>query len=273
VKINWPFQVENHKPQGKWLLYLTGHPVVKNGAGSCRLPTGFSPNPLNLNSTQSEESNSRQPKSGPENLLLPYSELFSVHNGEKSQSPTEPPEYSSSVSGRSRREVEQIVSPLRVRSEDPNDPGQLVVRLDCDRGTAKCLTVTCQIYNLKANNSFTIEIKSRLWNATLVEDYSNIDRVEILSKAAVIVDPVYTQEVSNDYKSIVTVALPDHQLEPLQTPSWWIYVVAVACGILLLVVIILILTKIGFFKRKRPDDELDYMMSANFEKARLNGDM
>merc|ERR1719422_2193555 len=71
VKINWPFQVENHKPQGKWLLYLTGHPVVKNGAGSCRLPTGFSPNPLNLNSTQSEESNSRQPKSGPENLLLP----------------------------------------------------------------------------------------------------------------------------------------------------------------------------------------------------------
>ena len=49
--------------------------------------------------------------------------------------------------------------------------------------------------------------------------------------------------------------------------------VEVACGILLLVVIILILTKIGFFKRKRPDDELDYMMSANFEKARLNGDM
>merc|ERR1719422_1942084 len=273
VKINWPFQVENHKPQGKWLLYLTGHPVVKNGAGSCRLPTGFSPNPLNLNSTQSEESNSRQPKSGPENLLLPYSEVFSVHNGEKSESLTEPPEYSTGQSGRSRREVEQIVSPLRVQSEDPNDPGQLVVRLDCDRGTAKCLTVTCQIYNLKANNSFTIEIKSRLWNATLVEDYSNIDRVEILSKAAVIVDPVYTQEVSNDYKSIVTVALPDHQLEPLQTPSWWIYVVAVACGILLLVVIILILTKIGFFKRKRPDDELDYMMSANFEKARLNGDM
>ena len=273
VKISWPYQVENHKPQGKWLLYLTGHPVVKNGAGSCRLPTGYAPNPLNLNSTQSEESNSRQPKSGPENLLLPYSELLDVHNAEKYQSPAEPPEYSTGETSRVRREVEQIVSPLRVRGEDPNDPGQLVVRLDCDMGTAKCITVTCQIYNLKANNSFTIEIKSRLWNATLVEDYSDITRVEILSKAAVIVDPVYTQEVSNDYKSILTVALPDHQLEPLQTPSWWIYVVAVACGILLLVVIILILTKIGFFKRKRPDDELDYMMSATFEKARLNGDM
>ena len=212
-------------------------------------------------------------KFGPENLLLPSSEFLDVHNAEKYQSPTELPEYPTQDSTRVRREVEQIVSPLRVKSEQPDDPDQLVVRLDCDRGTAKCITVTCRIYNLKANNSFTIEIKSRLWNATLVEDYSNIDRVEILSKARVIVDPVYTQEVSNDYKSIVTLALPDHQLEPLQTPSWRIYVVAVVCGILLLVLIILILSKLGFFKRRRPDDEADYMMSANFEKARLNGDM
>ena len=38
-------------------------------------------------------------------------------------------------------------------------------------------------------------MKSRLWNSTLVEDYANVDRVEIVSKASVIVDPVYTQEV------------------------------------------------------------------------------
>lgn len=170
--------------------------------------------------------------------------------------------------------MERIVSPLVVKSDptNPDDPGQLVVRLDCDRGTAKCLPITCQIYNLKANNSFTIEIKSRLWNATLVEDYSNIDRVEILSKASVIIDPVYTQDVSNDYRSITTIALPDHQLEPLQSPSWWIYVVAAVCGLLLLVIIILILSKCGFFKRKRPEED-DFLMSANFEKVRLNGDM
>ena len=268
VRIGWPFQVENNKPQGPWLLYITSHPLVKNGAGSCRLPPGHFPNPLNLSSHTEPTKLSRQPKSGPENLWAPDSEILDRANGSAYPGPAGPAEYLS----RPRREVEHIVSPvLEMDEEDPSSEGQLVLKLDCDRGTAKCLTITCQVYNLKANNSFTIEIRSRLWNATLVEDYSNIDRVEILSKASVIIDPVYTQDVSNDYKSIVSLALPDHQLEPLQGPSWWIYVVAAVCGILLLVIIISILSKLGFFKRKRPEDD-DFLMSANFEKARLNGD-
>ena len=269
VRISWPFQVENNKPQGKWLLYLTSHPVVKNGAGSCRLPPGYFPNPLNLSSHNELDSHStRRPKSGPENLWTPDREHLDGANARKYQQQAEQTEFLT----RSKREVEQIVSPMLVTGEDPEDPGQLVVKLDCDRGTAKCIQIVCQVYNLKANNSFTIEIKSRLWNATLVEDYSNIDRVEILSRAAVIIDPVYTQDVSNDYRSIMTIAFPDLKLEPLQSPSWWIYVVAAVCGIMLLVIIILILSKLGFFKRKRPEDD-DFLMSANFEKVRLNGDM
>ena len=270
VRIKWPFQVENSRPQGKWLLYLTSHPVVKNGAGSCRLPPGYFPNPLNLSFHNELDSHlTRRPKSAPENLWTPNSELLeeSGTNSEKYQLQAEKTEFLT----RSKREVEQIVSPMLVRSDDPDDPGQLVVSLDCDRGTAKCFTITCQVYNLRANNSFSIEVKSRLWNATLVEDYSNIDRVEILSKASVIIDPVYTQDVSNDYRSIITLAYPDLKLEPLQSPSWWIYVVAAVCGIMLLVIIILILSKCGFFKRKRPEDD-DFLMSANFEKVRLNGD-
>ena len=51
------------------------------------------------------------------------------------------------------------------------------------------------MYGVRANTSFTVEVKSRLWNSTLVEDYASVDRVEIVSKASVIVDPVYTQEV------------------------------------------------------------------------------
>ena len=272
VRISWPFQVENNKPQGKWLLYLTSHPLVKNGAGSCRLPPGHFPNPLNL-SAHNEPSHrlgARQPKSAPENLWASSSEnseLLERTGGD----PAGSAEYLAQL--RSRRDVEQIVAPSREGTDSGPGTGQdqLVVRLDCDRGTAKCLTITCQVYNLKANNSFTIEVKSRLWNATLLEDYSNIDRVEIYSRAAVIIDPVYTQDVSNDYKSILTLALPDLQLEPLQGPSWWIYIVAAVCGLLLLVIITSILSKLGFFKRKRPEDD-DFLMSANFEKARLNGE-
>ena len=58
------------------------------------------------------------------------------------------------------------------------------------------MTITYrQVYGVRANASFTVEVKARLWNSTLVEDYTSVDRVEIVSKASVIVDPVYTQEV------------------------------------------------------------------------------
>ena len=51
--------------------------------------------------------------------------------------------------------------------------------------------------------------------------------------------------------------------------------VAVLCGLIVLVIIVLILWKLGFFRRKlreQVDDDTDYMVSANFEKVRLNGD-
>jgi hypothetical protein len=45
-------------------------------------------------------------------------------------------------------------------------------------------------------------------------------------------------------------------------------------GLLVLVVICLILWRLGFFERKLPDeveDDSDLMLSAHFEKVRLNG--
>jgi len=243
VALAWPHQVENGREQGKWLLYLTSLPLVRNGAGSCRLPPGHQPNPLSL-TTKGEARHKARSKA----------------------------EEKEEVGKRAKREVERVVPAEQVVEE-----GELrrVVRLDCNRGTAKCLAITCQVYGVRANTSFTVEVKSRLWNSTLVEDYANVDRVEIVSKASVIVDPVYTQEVRNDFEAIVTMALPERQLEPVAAPSWWIYVIAALCGLLLLLTIVLILAKLGFFKRKRPDEaeDVDFMVSANFEKVRLSDDL
>lgn len=51
--------------------------------------------------------------------------------------------------------------------------------------TAKCVNVVCTIKKLRRGNSANIVIKSRLWNSTLVEDYSNVDWVTIKSYAEV----------------------------------------------------------------------------------------
>ena len=270
IKIKWPFQVENNKPQGKWLLYLTEHPLLRNGRGDCSLPPGFKPNPLNLTS-KSESSGYRESRSGRGNAKEFKNSQIDIFIDEKFQSELD---LLSETKVRRRREIEHIVAPLRIRGSNPEDPGELVVRLDCELGTAKCITVTCQVYNLAARDSITLEIRSRLWNSTLVEDYSNIDKVEIFSKSSVIIDSVYTQDLSNDIESILTLALPDRQLEPVQSLDWWIYVVSAAAGLLVLVIIILILGKLGFFTRQRlVDDDTDFMVSANYEKVKLNGDM
>lgn len=80
------------------------------GAGSCRLPAGHQPNPLNL-TTRGEGR---------------YKARARVED----------------EVGRAKREVERVVPAQEVVEE-----GELrrVVRLDCNRGTAKCLTVTCQV--------------------------------------------------------------------------------------------------------------------------------
>jgi len=265
IKIKWPYQVENMKPQGKWLLYLTDHPLLKNGKGDCTVPTGMRPNPLNLTS-KSEHFKHRQ-TGPPSNMLLPS---FDQLIAERFQAKP----YAGN-GRRRRREVEHVVAPVQVKGSDPtlSENNEMVIRLDCDRGTAKCLTITCQVYNLPARDSVTVDIRSRLWNATLVEDYSDMDRVEIYSKASVIIDSVYTQDLSNDYESVLTVALADRQLEPIQSLDWWVYIVSAVVGLLVLVLIVLILWKLGFFRRTRPvDDDTDFMVSANYEKVKLNAD-
>ncbi|CAB4054864.1 ITGA7 [Lepeophtheirus salmonis] len=233
VQVDWPIQVENGKPQGKWLMYLTEEPVLKNGKGYCVLPAGVFSNPLN----------------------------YSYYDG-----------GSTKKSRRLKRELERIVTPS---FHDPLK-GIRIFTFDCNRGTAKCINITCQIYDLGNQESVTILIKSRLWNATLEEDY-NLDfdpseevKVEVFSKAMVMLDGDVSQNIADDYFAIRTVA---HRISFVTVENnlpWWIILIAVLAGLLLLVIISLALWKMGFFKRKRiseeDDDDSGFLISAHFEK-------
>jgi integrin alpha 7 len=200
VRVKWPYQVENGRPQGKWLLYLTDQPVLRNGNGFCTLPAGQAPNPLNLTSKSETHAQGRDGirRGAKDAKPAPPENLFSGENGASDVFIAEK-FYSSdivldgtavSAAGaggvnflkrrrRRRREIEQIVAPIRVPSraqsaESGTAAEELVVRLDCELGTAKCLVVTCQVYNLPARHSVTLEIRARLWNSTLVEDYYQV---------------------------------------------------------------------------------------------------
>lgn len=121
-----------------------------------------------------------------------------------------------------------------------------------------------------------IEVRARLWNATLAEDYLGVDYAEIYAKARLEVDPDISQDVSDDEVSVRTVAVPDKRrgsVDPF--PEGWIVLASVVAGLVVLVLLSGVLWKLGFFDRHLPseeeDDDADYMVSAHFEKVKLNG--
>lgn len=270
VRIKWPLQIENglHRwRQGKWLLYLTDHPLVKNGRGTCALPRGLIANPLNYLSggargkgvvARPAEAMETAAKSGPR---------------------------------RSRREQERVVlakvKQVKTENRDAVEEFKRVVTFDCDQGTAKCIEMVCSLYSVPAGAATHIEVKSRLWNSSLAEDYNidRVDEVEIFAKASVEVDPdIMQSDLTDDGVAVLVMARPDARNRLLRKgggyPDWWIIIVSILIGFLLLTIICLTLWKLGFFKRSRRGphgiyedyDDTDFMVSAHFEKVALNRD-
>lgn len=143
-------------------------------------------------------------------------------------------------------------------------PYQLLQQCDSP-ATAKCFAFRCNIRHLGARRTAAILIKSRLWNATLVEDYPRVSYVSIKSKGSLILpeDMREDQSQDDDVDSAETLAYPDllDQLPPEEVPLW-VILVSIFAGLLLLILIVLLLWKLGFFERKRPDPTL----SGNLDK-------
>lgn len=228
VSVKWPYQVRPGREgtEGKWLLYLESEPLILGGAtGICTVSDKNVVNPLGLELLTAVADE-------PENLLLP----------EEFQNETD-----NSLRRRRRRDVEYIVQAQEV---DKGGIKRRVTVMDCQ--SARCADIICYIRGLKKQNQAFIEIKSRIWNSTLVEDYSNVDWVQIRSYANVkITDVTFITKPDQVFGfSAETLVYPEAIL-PYSSLNWWIIGGAVIAGLLVLIVIVVILYKCGFFKRKR----------------------
>jgi syndecan 4 len=72
------------------------------------------------------------------------------------------------------------------------------------------------------------------------------------------------EDIKNNFASATTLAYPDrpHQQDKL---NWWIIILAVAVGLILLAILVLIAYKCGFFKRKRPQQRLLHKAEYKYE--------
>ncbi|XP_016838421.1 integrin alpha-PS1 isoform X2 [Nasonia vitripennis] len=249
VVISWPYEVANNKEHGKWLLYLLETPIIKTAGGEveCQVPPG-QVNPRNL-----------QGSIGMEDL-----DPLSNYNPQKSDSSLEINKTANHI--RRRRDTEKVV--ITTVMLDKNGHRHEVVTLSCKTYTAKCFDITCNIANLQKKEEATIIIKARLWNSTLAEDYPRVDKVNIGSIAKIVIPSgivVQQNNLTDDFAEAITIATPNllDQQDGEPVPIW-IIIVAVVAGLLLLILLTLILWKVGFFKRRRPD----HTLSGNLQKHR-----
>uniref|UniRef100_A0AAQ4S8P0 Integrin, alpha 3b n=1 Tax=Gasterosteus aculeatus aculeatus TaxID=481459 RepID=A0AAQ4S8P0_GASAC len=134
--------------------------------------------------------------------------------------------------------------------------------LECSKGTARCVTLTCPLPNM--TDSAEVYVRSRLWNSTMLEDYSNALRITVKGQATL---KLITDKptIRMDPQPFAVEIEPLERVEaPYELPLW-IIISAVVAGILLLGIIIVILWKCGFFQRASRRE----MYEAKAQKAEM----
>ncbi|KAM6964612.1 integrin alpha-3b isoform 2-T2 [Tautogolabrus adspersus] len=197
---------------GKWLLYLTKIVVKGESEVECN-PPGEVVNLLNLTLSESERRRIKR--------------QIVVDDTDDSMQPH-------------IIEPQAAITLLTPRKE--------TYLLECSKGTARCVTFTCPLLNM--TDSAKIYVRSRLWNSTMLEDYPNALRVTVKGQATLkLITEKPTLRMDSQTNQFSVEIEPVEGVEvPYELPLWIIISAAVA-GILLLGIIIIILWKLGFFKR------------------------
>ncbi|XP_019910078.2 integrin alpha-6 isoform X3 [Esox lucius] len=137
--------------------------------------------------------------------------------------------------------------------------------LTCGSGyDARCVIVKCPLQGLDSNA--VIVLRSRLWNATFLENYASLNYLEIIVKASISLDtPAKNMVLRNAETQVRLTVFPEKAVAQYGGVPWWIILVAVLAGILMLALLVFLLWKCGFFKRA-PQDQYN----AAYHKAQIH---
>uniref|UniRef100_F6RI44 Integrin subunit alpha 2b n=1 Tax=Monodelphis domestica TaxID=13616 RepID=F6RI44_MONDO len=127
--------------------------------------------------------------------------------------------------------------------------------LNCS--TWHCTSVSCELKQMERGQRVMVTISTILWMPGLLE--RSLDQFVLQSKAWFNVSglPYDVPAESLPHGNVVVeTKLLQVSLEEREIPTWWV-AVGVICGLLLLALLILVMWKVGFFKRNRPPLEED----------------
>nr|XP_020452044.1 integrin alpha-6 isoform X2 [Monopterus albus] len=134
--------------------------------------------------------------------------------------------------------------------------------LTCEKELT-CVKLSCPLQGLDGT---TIRLRSRLWNSTFIEDYAALSTLHIVVRASLVLHTQAKNMILRTPDTDVTVAVtPEGAAVQYGGVPWWIILVAVLAGILILALLVFLLWKCGFFKRATKDQ-----YDAAYHKAEIH---
>ncbi|XP_061925881.1 integrin alpha-6 isoform X1 [Entelurus aequoreus] len=116
----------------------------------------------------------------------------------------------------------------------------------------QCVVLKCPLQGLDGSR---VELRARLWNSTFLEDYTSLSSLDIIVRASLVLHTQATNMILATPNTDVTLTVfPESEVAQYGGVPWWIILVAVLAGVLILALLVFLLWKCGFFKRSKQDN-------------------
>ncbi|XP_017312927.1 integrin alpha-6b isoform X1 [Ictalurus punctatus] len=136
--------------------------------------------------------------------------------------------------------------------------------LTCDDG-ASCVKLKCPLQGLDSNA--VIALRAHLWNGTFIEDFSDMNYVDIVVNASLSLDNAPKNVLLTNKDTLVRVTVfPVRKAAQYGGLAWWVILVAILLGLLLLGLLAFLLWKCGFFKRSKYNDSVPSYNAVRIKK-------
>uniref|UniRef100_A0A3B4UUS4 Integrin subunit alpha 7 n=1 Tax=Seriola dumerili TaxID=41447 RepID=A0A3B4UUS4_SERDU len=157
------------------------------------------------------------------------------------------------------------LNPLKLQSSSPAELPQSVnpkvsrcssvifFFQDCLLGSARCVLFQCPLHSF--SGQAVLKIHARLWNSSFIEEFPAVSALELLVRANITVKSSIKHLVLKD-AAVPVMIYPEPGLADQYWIPWWIILIAILAGILLLTLLVCILWKCGFFQRAHYKDKL-----------------
>ncbi|CAL8281416.1 unnamed protein product [Lota lota] len=141
--------------------------------------------------------------------------------------------------------------------------------LSCGSG-ATCVEFHCPLKGLDSNAA--IMFNARLWNSTFIEEYSKLNYLDIIVKATLhVVIAGQKMVLKNSETQVKVTVFPEGRAFQHGGMPWWIILVAILLGLLLLALLIFLLWKCGFFKRTKYEDTVRSYNAVRIKREARDG--